>query len=205
MNPIVSREEARALGSKRYFTGIPCPKGHLSDRFVSSRGCVECSYEKRRASADYNNAYASEWRARNRDKVAAALSKYRQTHREDRNAAARLAYHVDPDKGRARTKAWRALNPEGVRAHAMTRLVRKRNIGGRYTADDVRSLMMLQKGRCVNCKCDIRKKYHVDHVVPLSKGGENTARNLQLLCVKCNLSKHAQDPIDWAQRNGRLL
>lgn len=26
----------------RYFTGKPCKRGHLSERYLSTRGCVEC-------------------------------------------------------------------------------------------------------------------------------------------------------------------
>lgn len=37
-----SLEEARMLGLKRYWTGNPCNKGHLAERYVSSRQCVDC-------------------------------------------------------------------------------------------------------------------------------------------------------------------
>lgn len=44
------------------------------------------------------------------------------------------------------------------------------------------------KGKCV--KCDSREKLEYDHIVPVSKGGSNTVRNIELLCESCNRKKH---------------
>jgi hypothetical protein len=44
----------------------------------------------------------------------------------------------------------------------------------------------------------LHKRYHVDHVMPLSKDGLHDKDNIQLLCPKCNLSKAAKDPYEWA-------
>lgn len=38
-------------------------------------------------------------------------------------------------------------------------------------------------------RCGSREKLEYDHIVPVSKGGSNTARNIELLCEKCNRSK----------------
>ncbi len=43
------------------------------------------------------------------------------------------------------------------------------------------------RGRCV--KCGTKEKIEYDHILPFSKGGKSTYRNLQLLCQSCNLSK----------------
>jgi len=41
MKPI-SRKAAKAKGRKWYFTGKPCPHGHVTRRWVSSSGCIGC-------------------------------------------------------------------------------------------------------------------------------------------------------------------
>jgi hypothetical protein len=42
-------------------------------------------------------------------------------------------------------------------------------------------------GRCV--KCGGNENLEFDHIIPYSKGGATTYRNLQLLCQKCNREK----------------
>ena len=43
MQSIVTRKEARESGLKRYFTGKPCPQGHLSERYTATAECLECN------------------------------------------------------------------------------------------------------------------------------------------------------------------
>ena len=44
-------------------------------------------------------------------------------------------------------------------------------------------------GRCV--RCSSRERLEYDHIVPVSRGGSNTVRNIELLCETCNRSKGA--------------
>ena len=42
----ISREEAAKRGLSRFWTGCPCKAGHIAERYVSNRQCVQCNAEK---------------------------------------------------------------------------------------------------------------------------------------------------------------
>jgi len=55
-------------------------------------------------------------------------------------------------------------------------------------AEEVRhEVWRRDQGRCV--KCGSQEKLEFDHIIPHSKGGSDTARNIQLLCERCNRIK----------------
>lgn len=61
----------------------------------------------------------------------------------------------------------------------------------------MREVYARDKGRCVGCGSTTNLCY--DHILPYSKGGSSkTARNIQILCEKCNLAKtdHIENGLD---------
>ena len=54
------------------------------------------------------------------------------------------------------------------------------------------SVLMRDSFRCQYCGMTPRDniKLHVDHVIPVSKGGKFDINNLITACEKCNLGKH---------------
>jgi hypothetical protein len=60
-----------------------------------------------------------------------------------------------------------------------------------------RAVFHRERGHCAFCHKDVSgtlsvgELLHVDHVVPLARGGLNDVTNLQLLCEECNLKKGA--------------
>jgi hypothetical protein len=65
---IISREEAREQGLKRFFTGNPCTKGHVSERLVSNKACCACRHNYWDENQEYIRKKNNEYRAANKDK-----------------------------------------------------------------------------------------------------------------------------------------
>ena len=93
-------------------------------------------------------------------------------------------------------------NPERVREWTQ-----KRSIGysGRLPRGTIAKLHRLQRGMCAFCNCSLDDGYHVDHILPIALGGKHEPLNIQLLCPTCNVRKWAFHPVEFANKNGRLL
>lgn len=58
-------------------------------------------------------------------------------------------------------------------------------------SDEVRLFVWQRdEGKCV--KCGSNEKLEFDHIIPIVKGGNNTERNVQLLCERCNREKSSK-------------
>lgn len=196
----MTRAEAIRSGKNRYFTGKPCKHGHVCERHTHNRVCVDC-----------NNKSSRAWAKRCNSRVAANVSKWRAKNPERSRATQIKSNKVWYSKPENRLTAcrgatrWAAENPEKARSYKRNRRAWKRGNGGSHTAEDILDILKNQRGKCIYCPTRLRDKYHVDHVVPLSKGGRNDRQNLQLLCEPCNLSKGSKDPIEFSQQRGLLL
>lgn len=54
--------------------------------------------------------------------------------------------------------------------------------------DNVQLIKEKQFSKCTYCKQELLE-FHLDHIMPLSRGGKHTIDNIQLLCPSCNLRK----------------
>ena len=148
-----------------------------------------------------------QYRVANKEKIAAqkkiAYFSKRDTHR----AARKAYYRANAERFRLLYRADYDANPDKFKARAAARRARKLGAKGRYTREDVRRLYFQQGGKCANLACwkSIRRKYHIDHIIPLILGGSNWPNNLQLLCPGCNQAKSAKPPEEWEKENGTLF
>lgn len=103
-----------------------------------------------------------------------------------------------------RVSAYCKAHPEVVQKRNRRRYAIKRGAVGDYTQADVDAQLKCQKHRCYYCHEKLSKTYHVDHVIPLSRGGSNGPENIVLACPHCNCAKNDRMPHEWAE-GGRLL
>jgi hypothetical protein len=187
---VISLKEARVSGLKRYFTGKPCVKGHVSERTLD-RHCIVCVSFKNKNYRVMNpekvNRFGTEFRASNPE----YFKRWSADH------PGRMAeYHAK----------WKDNNPELLRKRRIIYQHKRRSLSAECLSIGLSDkLLVMQRGRCACCKIRIGKAFHLDHIHPLSKGGANKDWNIQLLCPGCNLAKHAKHPVDFMQERGFLI
>jgi 5-methylcytosine-specific restriction endonuclease McrA len=106
-------------------------------------------------------------------------------------------------------KEWRKIYEKEYRKRPHARLAdsiaferyrgrKKSTDDGTVTVDAAMNILHKQNHKCVICSCDLNKiKKHLDHIIPLSKGGAHTITNVQWLCYLCNIikSNHVEENI----------
>lgn len=167
-------KEARAIGAPRYFTGILCKRGHLSERYAVGGHCVEC-----------DNA-----RERDDEERKAASKKYYEANKSKCFEASRI-WRDKTGKAYEYTKRHREKNPGIIQASNAKRRSSKMS----------RTPAWLNDGHLFELDCIYRYcaalrsvglDYEVDHVVPLqgdSVSGLHVPWNLQVISAKENATK----------------
>jgi len=198
------------MQQKRTILRVNLVRAHGSPtRYLYDKGCrcIACRAARAAYDASYRAAYGEKraaydaaYRAAHREKIASYFAAYRAAHREE-TAACRAAYNAGHREERlAYDAAYYTEHREEAAAYRHTRRSRERGNGGTHTAADVRAQYKRQRGRCYYCGVEVGDTYHVDHVVPISKGGSNDPSNLVVACAPCNLRKNDKLPHEFAGR-----
>lgn len=194
--------------------------------------CTACGESKPATTEYFARCTRNRDGLKERCKTCEAL--YREQNREDLRKKNRLYKLRSKEKIRESNRRYRSKNKEKVarwqkryitknkakraqyqRQHALTyrqqhraneirRRAHKRNSEGDHTAADVKHQYKNQRGKCYYCGQKVSKTYHVDHVIPLSRGGSNGPENIVIACPGCNQRKKDKLPHEWPE-GGRLL
>lgn len=161
-----------------YFTGKPCKHGHIAERFVSTRTCVEC-HRLRAAKKYHEDPEAAkrkvyEWRDKNPDRSAEHQRHYFERNSDSVRERARAGYAEDPAKVRAAVAAYEAAKLQATPAWADMQKI----------LDVYREAERLSLGTGV--------QHHVDHIIPLRSDivcGLHVHWNLRAIPASDNCSK----------------
>lgn len=100
-----------------------------------------------------------------------------------------LSDEIRRAKYRRGSANYRRRHPEAIRA----RSVNYRTSGDKLRQQHIVDLLKHQKHRCWWCGKKIKgNEYHIDHVIPIMRGGTNDVSNLRIACPECNLKKGAR-------------
>lgn len=135
------------------------------------------------------NAYKIEWRRKNPEKRKEYDRRYYQKHGDKRREYAKE--HYPPEYYAEVYKRWARNNPERVKYHKWRRKALEKQQLGHVSSDIECRLLTEQAGCCLYCG-EVLKDYHLEHKIPLSRGGLHDDANLCLSCAGCNLRKHTK-------------
>lgn len=115
---------------------------------------------------------------------------------ESKRAAVAARVAADPEAKRQRDQAYHLAHPERVRVSAHRR--RARLAGA--TIEPVDAVAVLaSRPDCYLCGCLLAADVHLDHIVPLARGGAHSSANLAPTHDVCNLRKGDRllSELDW--------
>lgn len=199
---LISRTDAARSGLTRYFTGLPCARGHIAERLVCDYSCMACNREKSAAE-----------RAKNPEKVRRRVRESYQRHIEKQRRVAReyvrAKFMANPESFRARQRERRANDPVFAFKSRARQLVRSSFIRTGYrkaakteallgcTLDEFR--LHIERQFLPGMGWHNMHSWEIDHIVPMASASNlaeaeslNRFTNLRPLWRIENRSKHAK-------------
>lgn len=126
--------------------------------------------------------------------------KWRESYPDKAASSHRKYYVSNRNEIIEKNKRYREANKEMYLMYGRLYKAKKR-ASGEYVHPSFIGLLLSEQGAACAC-CDASFssfEYHVDHVVPISRGGEHKHENLQLLCDTCNRRKAARSLMQFLE------
>ncbi len=134
---------------------------------MDKRTCKKCQLEKPLTTEFFNLLSTGSWRG---------------TCKLCMAANTRLHYSKDPEKVKNRVKSYND---------------QKKLAGGNYTKEDILNIRDRLQDLCSYCGVKLKGTGEIDHMMPISRGGNSDPANLTLACRSCNRDKHNKTPAEF--------
>lgn len=152
----------------------------------------------------------AQWRVQNPDRVKENNRAFYLKNREQQVRRVVLAQRANPEKARQRSKIFREKAGDAERDRCRLKSSARR-AQMRFTATvpltlkDLDAMLDGQDRRCYLCGCELKgRDFHLEHKIPLIRGGSHTPSNLAAACADCNLSKGKKTAEEFLQWRAKL-
>lgn len=176
------------------------------------KACASADSKRRRETDPTYAAKKSRWDRRhyekNRDSIKAKTRDYAKQHVVQQNALKADWKKRNPEKNRDINANYRRENREFRRlynvsyfasrpGHRATLEHRRRALEISAFVEDVQPALVYERdmGLCQICGLPVEAgEFHLDHGIPLARGGEHSYSNCQTAHARCNVRKHMKLP-----------
>lgn len=162
-------------------------------------------YNKRYAKSPKGRAAHRRWLKNNPEKVRAngraKAKRHRESgrrkdwedaNRERLNEKSRRYYEENPARRQEAIKRWECKNPEKVRQRHRNAQARRRAASRAGENLKVEEVLRRSDGLCGICETPVDPSdFHIDHIIPLARGGAHSYANTQAAHPLCNQRKGA--------------
>jgi 5-methylcytosine-specific restriction endonuclease McrA len=154
----------------------------LNEFSISTRSAIGYQSTCKKCQKDYRDTHKDQmasYLAKTKEQRSRQMRDYFESHRDSINGWRRNYY---ANEGHLKV----------LSEHAERRAKKISTSDGSVTPEFLEELYIVQDGMCNICGLPFGKgknSFHVDHIVPLAKGGEHKDSNIQLLCPSCNTRK----------------
>ena len=182
------------------------------------------SYGRASYCRECNRNKANQWSSENKDRKRELGARYRQENREKLLAGKKIWYWENRQHSIKKSMEWKNENKERkteldrqyyiknahiikrraaewAKAHPLgdrSRAHNRRCAGGlRINRHIVVGQYWEQNGLCYWCMDELGERFHIDHYVPVSRGGTNHKNNIVCACPECNQRRGARLDSEW--------
>ena len=123
--------------------------------------------------------------------------RYRENNKEKISEKNRLYYKDNKKEIKERHRQYRENNKDKIKGYTHKRRALKLGNGGSYTKAQWLDTLEYFDYKCAYTGECIKHNCHVEHIVPISKGGTSYIWNLVPSTASANLSKQNRDMEEW--------
>lgn len=144
--------------------------------------------------------HKKQWYEDNKEDFLKNCKNYRENHKEEISMCKKQWYESNKENVLEKCKQYREENPEKMFNNNVKRRLREENQGDGISKEQWLEMMLWFDFRCAYSGEYIgndSKHRTVDHIIPLSNGGEHEIWNCVPMYDSYNFSKHNKNMLEW--------